>query len=130
MMDDRCVAAGESQKALRSDSGRIDSTNRKYLEAANGSMLVRPASSIAEQNGISAMCSILTEEGKDEDPDEKSDDSPPFYLSALSSVVAEVKRKVQTIPYASALLPVAMKYEDGRVPAKIALSLHDQYIEV
>jgi hypothetical protein len=84
MMDDRCVAAGELQKALRSDSGRIDSTNSKYLEAANGSMLVRPASSIAEQNGIWAMCSILTEEGKDEDPDEKSDDSPPFYLSALS----------------------------------------------
>ena len=31
---------------------------------------------------------------------------------------------------ASALLFVAMKYEDGSVPAKIASSLHDQDIEV
>jgi hypothetical protein len=130
MMDDRCVAAGELQKALGSDSGRIDSTNRTYLEAAIGSMIVRPASSIAEQNGISAMCSVLTEEGKDKDPDEKSDDSPPCNLSALSSVVADIKRKIQNILDASALLPVAMKYEDGSVPAKIASSLHDQYIEV
>jgi hypothetical protein len=90
---------------------------------------VRPASSIAEQNGISAMYSVLTEEGKDEDPDEKSDDSP-FNLSAASSVVADVKRKIQNIPDASAILPVAMKYEDGSVTAKIASSLHDQYIEV
>jgi hypothetical protein len=93
-------------------------------------MLVRPASSIAEQNGISAMCSVLTEEGKDEDPDETSDDSPPCHLSALSSVVADIKRKIQNIPDASALLPVAMKYEDGSVPAKIASSLQDQHIEV
>jgi hypothetical protein len=84
MMDDRCVAAGESQNALGSDSGRIDSTNRTKLEAAIGSILVRPASSIAEQNGIWAMCYVLTEEGKDEDPDETSDDSPPCHLSALS----------------------------------------------
>jgi hypothetical protein len=83
MMDDR-VAAGKLQKALGSDSGRIDSTNRTYLEAAIGSILVRPASSIAEQNGIWAMCYVLTEEGKDEDPDETSDDSPPCNLSALS----------------------------------------------
>jgi hypothetical protein len=130
MMDDRCVAAGELQKALGSDSGRIDSTNRTYLEAAIGSRIVRPASSIAEQNGISAMYSVLTEEGKDKDPDETSDDFPPCNLSALSSVVADIKRKIQTIPDASALLPVAMKYEDGSVPAKIASSLHDQYIEV
>jgi hypothetical protein len=54
---------------------------------------VRPASSIAEQNGISAMCSVLIEEGKDEDPDEKSDDSPPCNLSALSTVVADVKER-------------------------------------
>jgi hypothetical protein len=130
--DDPCVAAGELQKALRSDSGRIDSTYRKYLEAAIVSILVRPASSIAEQNGISAMCSVLklTEEGKDEDPDEKSDDSPPFNLSALSSVVADIKRKIQNIPDASALLSVAMKYDDRSVPVKIASSLHDQYIEV
>jgi hypothetical protein len=51
-------------------------------------------------------------------------------LSALSSVVADIKRKIQNIPDASALLPVAMKYEDGSVPAKIASSLHYQYIEV
>jgi hypothetical protein len=76
-------------------------------------------------------CALFsTEEKKDEDPDEKSDDSPPFNLSALSSVFADVKRKIQNIPHASAFLPVAMKYEDGRVPAKIASSLHDQYIEV
>jgi hypothetical protein len=74
-------------------------------------------------------CALFsTEEKKDEDPDEKSDDSPPCNLSALSSVVADIKRKIQTIPDASALLPVATKYEDGSVPAKIALSLHDQYI--
>jgi hypothetical protein len=103
MMDDRCVAAGESQNALGSDSGRIDSTNRTYLEAAIGSILVRPASSIAEQNGIWAMCYVLTEEGKDKDPDETSDDSPPCHLSALSSVVADIKRKIQNIPDASAL---------------------------
>jgi hypothetical protein len=109
MMDDRCVASGELQKALRSDSGRIDFTNRTYLEAAIGSILGRPASSIAEQNGIWAMCYVLTEEGKDKDPDETSDDSPPCHLSALSSVVAEVKRKIQNIPDASALLPVATK---------------------
>jgi hypothetical protein len=85
-MNDPCVAAGELQNALHSDSGRIDSTNRTHthLEAAIGSMLVRPASSIAEQNGIWAMCSVLTEEWKDEDPDETSDDSPPCHLSALS----------------------------------------------
>jgi hypothetical protein len=131
MMDNPCVAAGELQKALRSDSGRIDSTNRTYLEAAIGSILVRPASSSsAEQNGISAMCSVLTEEGKDEDSDETNDDSPPCHVSALSSVVADVKGKIQTIPDALALLPVAMKYEDGSVPAKIASSLHDQHIEV
>jgi hypothetical protein len=96
MNDDPCVAAGELQKALRSDSGRIDSTNRKYIEAAIGSILVRPANSIAEQNGISAMCSVLTEEGKGEDLDEQSDDSPPFNLSPMSSVVADIKRKIQT----------------------------------
>jgi hypothetical protein len=130
MMDDPCVAAGEFQKALRSDSGRIDSTNRTYLEAAIGSILVRPASSIAEQNGIWAMCSVHTEEGKDNDPDETSDDCLPFILSALSSVIADIKRKIQNILDASALLPVAMKDEDGRVPAKIASSLHDQDIVV
>jgi hypothetical protein len=32
--------------------------------------------------------------------------------------------------YAWALLSVALKYEDGSVPAKIASSLHDHYIEV
>jgi hypothetical protein len=80
MNDDPCVAAGELQVALRSDSGRIDSTNRKYLEAAIGSIPVRPANSIAEQNGLSAMCPVLTEEGKDEDPGEKSDDSSPFHF--------------------------------------------------
>ena len=66
----------------------------------------------------------------DNDPDEKSDDSPPFNLSALSSVVADIKRTIRNMPDASALLSVAMKYEDGSVPAKIASSLHDQYIEV
>jgi hypothetical protein len=96
MMDDRCVAAGELRKALRSDSGRINSTNRTYLEAAIGSILARPASSIAEQNGIWAMCSVLTEEGKDEDPDETSDDSPPCHLPALSSVVADIKGRFKT----------------------------------
>jgi hypothetical protein len=40
------------------------------------------------------------------------------------------KRKIQNIPDASALLPVAMKYEDGSVTAKIESSLHDQYMEV
>jgi hypothetical protein len=96
MMDDRCVATGELRKALRSDSGRIDSTNRTYLEAAIVSILVRPASSIAEQNGIWAMCYVLTEEGKDEGPDDKSDDSPPCNLSALSSVVADIKGRFKT----------------------------------
>jgi hypothetical protein len=57
---------------------------------------VRPANSIAVQNGIFAVCSVLTEEGKDEDPDEQSDDSPPFNLSPLSSVVADIKRRIQT----------------------------------
>jgi hypothetical protein len=118
------ISAGELQKALRSDSGRIDSTNRNYRKAAIGSILVRRASSSAEQNGISAMCSVLTEEGKDEDPDEQSDDSPPFNLSALSSVVADIKRTIQNIPDESALLSVAMNYEDGSVPAKIASSIH------
>jgi hypothetical protein len=32
---------------------------------------MRHASSIAEQNGITARCSVLTEDWKDEDPDEK-----------------------------------------------------------
>jgi hypothetical protein len=58
---------------------------------------VRSANIIAEQNSISAVCSVLTEEGKDEeDPDEQSDYSPPFNLSPLSSVVADIKRKIQT----------------------------------
>jgi hypothetical protein len=34
------------------------------------------------------------------------------------------------MPDAPALLCVAMKYDDGSVPAKIASPLHDQYIEV
>ena len=51
-------------------------------------------------------------------------------LSALSSVVADIKRTIRNMPDASALLSVAMKYEYGSVPAKIASSLHDQYIEV
>jgi Acetyl-CoA carboxylase, central region len=34
------------------------------------------------------------------------------------------------MPDAPALLSVAMKYEDGSVPAEIASPLHDQYIEV
>jgi hypothetical protein len=76
-------------------------------------------------------CALFsTEEGKDKEPDETSDDCLHFNLSALSSVVVDIKRKIQNIPHASAFLPVAMKYEDGRVPAKIASSLHDQYIEV
>ena len=76
------------------------------------------------------MFSVVVDEMKHEDPDEKSDDSPPFNLSALSSVVADIKRTIRNMPDASALLSVAMKYEDGSVPAKIASSLHDQYIEV
>jgi biotin carboxylase/acetyl-CoA carboxylase carboxyltransferase component/biotin carboxyl carrier protein len=130
LIDDPRVAAGELQEALSSLSGRISSPIRKDLEAAIGSILMRHASTIAEQNGISANCSVLTEEGKDEDQDERSDDSPPFDLSALSSVVANIKRTIQNIPDASALLSVAMKYEDGSVLAKIVSSLLDQYIEV
>jgi hypothetical protein len=51
-------------------------------------------------------------------------------LFALSSVGADIKRTIQDIPDASALLSVAMKYENGSVPAKIASSLLDQDIEV
>ena len=118
------------KKSPASGLGRIGSANRNDLAAAIGSILVRPANSIAEQNGISAMFSVVVDEMKHEDPDEKSDDSPPFNLSALSSVVADIKRTIRNMPDASALLSVAMKYEDGSVPAKIASSLHDQYIEV
>mgnify|MGYP003487360625 CR=1 FL=1 len=59
---------------------------------------MRPASSIAEQNGLSAMFSVVVDEMKHEDPDEKSDDSPPFNLSALSSVVADIKRTIRNMP--------------------------------
>jgi hypothetical protein len=34
------------------------------------------------------------------------------------------------MPYSSALLPVALKYEYGSVSAKIASSIHDHHIEV
>jgi hypothetical protein len=59
-----------------------------------------------------------------------SDYSPACNLSALSSVGADIKRTIQDIPDASALLSVAMKYEDGSLSAKIASSLLDQDIEV
>ena len=51
---------------------------------------MRPANSIAEQNGLSAMFSVVVGEMKHEDPDEKSDDSPPFNYSTLNSVVANI----------------------------------------
>ena len=62
---------------------------------------MRPANSIAEQNGISAMFSVVVDEMKHEDPDEKSDDFPPFNLSTLRSVVADSKRTIRYMPDAS-----------------------------
>ena len=67
MNDDPCVAAGELEEARPSVSGRISCTICKYLEAAIGSILVQPANSMAERNGLSAMCFVLTEERKGED---------------------------------------------------------------
>jgi hypothetical protein len=128
MNDDPCVAAGEWQIALRSDSGRSDSTNRKYLEAATGSILVPPANSIAEQNGISAMCPVLTEEGKDEDPDE--DDSSPFNLSALISVVADIKRTIQSCRMHRLYYPLQWSTRTEAFRPRLHSPLHDQYIEV
>ena len=54
------------KKDLRSDLGHIGSADRKYLAAAIGSVLVRPANSIAEQNGLSAMFSVVVDEMKHE----------------------------------------------------------------
>ena len=54
------------KKSPASGLGRIGSANRNDLAAAIGSVLVRPANSIADQNGISAMFSVVVDEMKDE----------------------------------------------------------------
>jgi hypothetical protein len=130
MNNDPCVAAGELQKAPPSVSGRISSTSRKYLEAAIRPILVRPASIIAEQNGIFAMCSVLIEEGMDEDPDEKSDDSPPFISSDLSSVVPDIKRTILSRQMHRLYFPLQLSTRTEAFRSRLHSPLHDQYIEV
>jgi hypothetical protein len=56
------------------------------------------------------------EEGRRYNPDEKSDDYPPFDLSALSLVVYSM-RTIQHIPDVLALLSVSLKYKARSVLA-------------
>jgi hypothetical protein len=64
-------------------------------------------------------CTLLSQkkEGRRYDPEEKSDDSPPVDLSALSSVGVDRMRTIQHIPDVLALLSGSLKYKAGSVLA-------------